>query len=94
MRAQLKSHGGARIGYAEVVAFTALGICACAALMARLGMLEQGEFDHPALAATVPCVGACSGEWRGVLAALITSSPRQRKAGRGERWIHAWRLTG
>jgi RimJ/RimL family protein N-acetyltransferase len=48
----------------RVVAFTALGNLRSRALMARLGMLEQGEFDHPALAADSPLRRHVWCEWR------------------------------
>lgn len=62
--AQLALAAARELGMSRVVAFTALGNLRSRALMARLGMLEQSEFDHPALAADSPLRRHVWCEWR------------------------------
>lgn len=62
--AQLALAAAHTLGMPSVVAFTALGNLRSRALMARLGMVEQGEFDHPALAADSPVCRHVWCEWR------------------------------
>jgi ribosomal-protein-alanine N-acetyltransferase len=48
------AYGFAELGLAEIVSFTALSNTRSAAVMERLGMTRDGEFDHPRIAEGSP----------------------------------------